>query len=295
MRKNKIMRFASLILVLTLLSTSVISGTFAKYTTTDSATDSARVAKWGVTVLASGNLFGEDYNPNSTADSVADDVIGTVTTSASSSDSDNIVAPGTKNDTGFTVSISGTPEVAWDVVATTTTANKDIFLGEGHWGVLVEATGLNDATDITTYYVEDGTNYKLATGTWDSSKKYFEMHDKADLTENYYPLEWTATGSGTVPALTKTHLAEIATEIATNLDTLSGNANETTANSYTLTWAWDFNNNDDADTILGNLIAGSSDQIIVYSETGTTYAAPAAEKYCTALSFDLTVTVNQVD
>ena len=48
MKKNKMMRLASVLLVLTLLSTSVISGTFAKYTNTTQANDVARVAKWDV-------------------------------------------------------------------------------------------------------------------------------------------------------------------------------------------------------------------------------------------------------
>ena len=61
MRKNKMMRLASSLLVAVLITTSAISGTFAKYTTQDSASDSARVAKWGVTVMASGNLFGTMY------------------------------------------------------------------------------------------------------------------------------------------------------------------------------------------------------------------------------------------
>lgn len=50
MRKNKMMRTASALLVATLLTTSVISGTFAKYTSTASAEDSARVAKWSFKV-----------------------------------------------------------------------------------------------------------------------------------------------------------------------------------------------------------------------------------------------------
>lgn len=50
MRKNKMMRAASGLLVATLLTTSVISGTFAKYTSSASGSDSARVAKWSFNV-----------------------------------------------------------------------------------------------------------------------------------------------------------------------------------------------------------------------------------------------------
>lgn len=52
MKKNYMMRLAAVLLVLVLLSTCVISGTFAKYTTAGTATDSATVAKWGVKITA---------------------------------------------------------------------------------------------------------------------------------------------------------------------------------------------------------------------------------------------------
>lgn len=50
MKKNKMMRAASFLLVAVLLTTSVISGTFAKYVSTVSGTDTARVAKWAFSV-----------------------------------------------------------------------------------------------------------------------------------------------------------------------------------------------------------------------------------------------------
>lgn len=60
MKKNKMMRMASALLVATLLSTSVIAGTFAKYTTTVSGSDKAIVAKWDVGVKGDdGVAFGE--------------------------------------------------------------------------------------------------------------------------------------------------------------------------------------------------------------------------------------------
>ena len=48
MKKNKMMRLASGLLVAVLLTTSMISGTFAKYVTTESGSDSTRVAKWDI-------------------------------------------------------------------------------------------------------------------------------------------------------------------------------------------------------------------------------------------------------
>ena len=49
MRKNKMMRAASALMVAVLLTTCTISGTFAKYVTTAEGKDTARVAKFDVT------------------------------------------------------------------------------------------------------------------------------------------------------------------------------------------------------------------------------------------------------
>ena len=48
MKKNKAMRLASTLLVVALLTACAISGTFAKYTTTATNSDSATVAKWSL-------------------------------------------------------------------------------------------------------------------------------------------------------------------------------------------------------------------------------------------------------
>jgi hypothetical protein len=114
MKKNKIMRLASGLLVAVLLTTCAISGTFAKYVTNGTATDSARVAKWGVTV----NSIASDANL-AFKKTYADTTAG-VTVEASV----DVVAPGTNGTmTGFTV--SGTPEV--DVTVNYT--NVDVELG----------------------------------------------------------------------------------------------------------------------------------------------------------------------
>jgi hypothetical protein len=50
MKKNKTLRMASGLLVLAMITTCVISGTFAKYTSTASGSDEATVAKWSIKV-----------------------------------------------------------------------------------------------------------------------------------------------------------------------------------------------------------------------------------------------------
>lgn len=105
MEKNRMMRLASALLILTLLTTCMISGTFAKYTTQATGEDTARVAKWGVTVSAHTDLFATSYT-NTNNDS------GTVT--VKSEDTDKLVAPGTTG-TGLGVTSGGTPEVSYEM------------------------------------------------------------------------------------------------------------------------------------------------------------------------------------
>ena len=55
------LRIASVLLVAVLLTTCIISGAFAKYVTKDTDNDSARVAKWGVTVEIENDAFTATY------------------------------------------------------------------------------------------------------------------------------------------------------------------------------------------------------------------------------------------
>ena len=109
MKKNKMMRLASAMMVMTLLTTSVISGTFAKYVTQDSGIDSARVAKFGVTVTKDGYLFSDSYLNEPTV-YAENETSASITVQAGTKDM-KVVAPGTQNTSGMTFAIIGTPEV----------------------------------------------------------------------------------------------------------------------------------------------------------------------------------------
>ena len=101
------MRLASSLLVAVLLTTSVISGTFAKYVTSDEASESARVAKWGVTVDVTGDAVGEAYAEGADSVEVSYD---TETATVKASDKENVLAPGTKG-TLVSIDVEGKPEV----------------------------------------------------------------------------------------------------------------------------------------------------------------------------------------
>ena len=112
MKKNRMMRLASGLLVAVLLSTCTISSTFAKYVTEGSANDSARVAKFGVTVTGTtgdaNQAFAKEYAA-SDADYTGVSVAASV----------NVIAPGTSG-TMSTLEVTGTPEVAVRVTYTPT-------------------------------------------------------------------------------------------------------------------------------------------------------------------------------
>ena len=86
MKKNKMMRIASVLLVAVILTTCAISGTFAKYVTSGNGSDNARVAKFGVTLTGTADTFKETYaKDDNTFTLEANTVVST----------EDVVAPGT--------------------------------------------------------------------------------------------------------------------------------------------------------------------------------------------------------
>jgi hypothetical protein len=108
MKKNTMMRVASALLVAVLLTTCAISGTFAKYVTSATGSDEARVARWGFTsdgTLAFDELFITAYD------------------SGKVSASTDVIAPGTFNSDTFSFEyLNGTekPEVSYSFTVDTT-------------------------------------------------------------------------------------------------------------------------------------------------------------------------------
>lgn len=118
MKKNKAMRLASLLLVLVLMTSSVVGGTFAKYTYTTNGSDEARVAKWGVSATINGSAFATEYAKNSETN-----IAMTVVTDPAG-DGKQLVAPGTAG-TFAGISLTGKPEVAVKVTNTATLTLTD--------------------------------------------------------------------------------------------------------------------------------------------------------------------------
>lgn len=257
MKKNLMMRAASVLLVAVMLTTCAISGTFAKYTTAGNTADAARVAEFGVVISASGQLFGDTYNAADDNGIVAwsNANAGTVN---SGTENDRVVAPGTKNVDGLVFGITGAPEVK--VAVDFTVTGSDIVLKQG--------TGYDDRTTSTD-----------TTDTFDVTGK------------DYNPVVFTLSqdvGSGYAAVPTAGNTLE---EIAAYLDALDAeydpNTNlATTIGSFKITWEWDFDDNgagtyDKEDTLLGDLAVNPT--------------LTAAANYSLNTAFSVNITVTQVD
>ncbi|MBQ7224858.1 MAG: hypothetical protein IJX06_04845 [Clostridia bacterium] len=236
MKKNKFLKLASGLLVLCLLTTCVISTTFAKYVTEDSASDTARVAKWGVTVDVEAGTDAWGFKTSY-------DVGGAITVEAGN----KVVAPGT-NGTLAQFKITGAPEVDVDIkFDIDETLIKDVLLPAG------------DYDKSTTADLTDG-NYTLA--------------------DDYYPVVYTLINTNDPSTiLAQGNLNDIVAEVESLDLSQEANANLADLGVWQITWEWIFNGNDEADTSLGNVIAGKE-----------TIADAVTE-----IAFNLTITVTQID
>lgn len=106
MKRNKLFLLGLFVVFAAVLSLSLVSSTFARYTTTNNGSDTARVAKWGVEITV-GNF--DAFDAAYAKDDASATTISTVSVVAA--DSKNVLAPGTtRNLVGL--DIAGAPEVA---------------------------------------------------------------------------------------------------------------------------------------------------------------------------------------
>jgi len=212
MKKNVMMRAASALLVAVLLTTCAISGTFAKYTTAATGSDSARVAMFGVEITSTGSMFSKNYfaaDDATNGNKVATEAKGSV----DSSNDDNILAPGTKGEMA-SISITGTPEVKVQV-----TYQGTVTLN-GKWLAKLSA----DATDES-YYCP----LKVTVGA--TTLNGLDYASEA---------EFKAAIEGEINKAANTKTYDALTDLSAQ------------DNALAISWEWEFTGNDYADTYLGN-------------------------------------------
>lgn len=269
MKKNKTLRLASLLLVLVLLTTSIIGGTFAKYVTSAESTDTARVAKWGVKFAVHTSLFAESYKDTAVTDNTA-------TVKVSTTDNTKLVAPGT-NGTGLLVKneAAAEPEVSYNVT---------IKLADN--STMPKLTYTPSAAGGTAQTYEP-----VKFTVWNGTTQLGEALSLSDLTSLFngtnviYKYD-VSTGQYTVD-----------TDLDGDFDT-NDTAASTTKPEIKIKWEWAFEANDEAkkalynelDTILGNTAAAAAGDAAI-----TTYSGGGISDINTQVSLNWTITATQVD
>lgn len=205
MKKNKMMRTASVLLVLTLLTVCVISGTFAKYTTTANGTDTARVAKFGVNITANGATFAQSYAKDDEAYTISNATV------VSGTQGEKVVAPGTKGEMAK-MTLTGTPEVAVRVSYEGTFELDDNWTGANRQfycplQIKVGDTTINGATATSKTDLETKVNNAIKA----YSKDYAAGTDLSSVGDGSLAISWewpysvddtsdTILGNATTPA-----------------------------------------------------------------------------------------------
>lgn len=230
-KKHWTLRAAGLLFALVLITSCFVGGTFAKYVTTGGGHESARVAKFGVTMsVATDTAFKQKYSKDDTTIPES----ANINYSVESSGPENLVAPGTKGSNFVVLSISGKPEVAVNVKIEA--SGTDVFLKAGEY------------PDLTTA----------------AANKTFTLEN------DYHPITYTLTKNGAEAPVVKGNLNDIVDYLNKLSGNYKAKTNLTsTIGEYKLSWEWKFEGgNDKADTLLGAITAGSSN---VTGTPGTDY------------------------
>lgn len=298
--KSKTMRLSALLLVLVLVTSCFVGGSFAKYVREAAGGDGARAAKWGVTIEPNGNLFSETY---ATHDATAATLFANSVAST-----DKVVAPGTSGELSQIV-LGGSPEVAvavnynsnleltgWMVPADGTEAATP---ASGHWEAdgngWVKVMNLGAGTDVQPAYtptadgVADGAN---AGQTWEVTATTGNPVDGGALWK--YTFVWVVGAAPDAPAegdlvyycpiaITVGDTTFKGTDYASAAD--FEYAVQAAINAYSaqyepgtdlstvpvpvVSWAWEFDGNDVKDTALGDQAAAGDAAYIALSITTT--------------------------
>lgn len=199
MRDNKLVKFTTFVLLITMVGFLLVSGTYAKYTTEFTGTDSAVVAKWDVALEgmtdSKFDLFGTsgvyDLDPDATdlsavTPAVDDDVVK----------SGKKVAPGTWGKVSFELSNSSDVTAAYtvDIKSLETTLPLQFSVDGKNW---VPATTIVAGT-------ADDAVYNLGNGT-------LSIPSDANPTKATVNLYWKWDFEGTNGDANDTSLGETAT------------------------------------------------------------------------------------
>ncbi len=120
-RENKTVKFAIIVLALTMIALILVAGTYAKYTSTGSGTDSVSVAKWSFTV--------GDKDITTATESFTFNLFQTIKDTGGTADetdvkSGKLIAPGTAGEFSFDITNGSEVNAKYDLAYTVTNSSN---------------------------------------------------------------------------------------------------------------------------------------------------------------------------
>ncbi len=242
MKKNKMMRIASILMVATLITTCAISGTFAKYVTKAEGEGQARVAKWGIVLTMEGDkLFDSKYVAHDKDYLKAEGEYSVIAEANEDETQDKVVAPGTHSSDiengGFKATVKGTPEVATRYTLSIPAGWTDIVLPAGTY------------TDYTQLVADE--NGKLGyNGTF-------------TLAKDYAPVKWDIKVSKGDTTMSLTQVAQSKPELAAAMGGDKYGFSATDAKTIVKTYA------DALEELILTMVTGARNPQFVVNEDGS--------------------------
>ena len=292
------MRLGSAMLVLALITTCAIATTFAKYTTSATGNDTARVAYWGWTntsgYLSSSadlNLFATSY--------AKDDTSATSTNTVSSSNDQNVVAPGTEGKVDVTFAYT-----AYDDTTSKYDASSKITAPEVAYNFTVETV----ATGI------DGTSAVDVASKLDADPNFFWTLDKTvaggtkSAVGEYNTLKELMSAIAGLSGETATDTYSTDGKVTATQEYAAGALPEAFVSdgknvTYTIGWVWYFDKDSTTETTYADNSTRTNTTSVSDTDTGDTYlgnggtydAATASSTGLSDLKLTITVTATQID
>lgn len=221
-RRNWPFIIASVLFCLVIFTSSLVTGLYARYTSSGSGSDEARVAKFGmqITVDDDYSLFNHSYS------NVNNEVI------VSTSSTLHAIAPGANTDQNkLIINFNGNPEVAVGVISHINTGTmEDIYVKKG--------TYLDWTTD------EEDDYFTL-------SKDYYPVKWTLKVKDLNKNTEKTIIDAG--------NLSDVASQLELYSKEAIYKPNSSINSRIVIEWKWDFNESDEnnkADTLLSKIAAG---------------------------------------
>lgn len=157
MKKNKVLLLGIITVFVAIFSLTLVSGTWAKYTSTVSGADTAKVAKWAWKVNTKNVVAGEAQ------EALVFDLFNTIKDTDGADETDveeNLIAPGTSGSFGVTIEnaseVTGQYAIEFTVKQTSATGAEETVTipleysvdGGAHWESTLNAISASDATKL---------------------------------------------------------------------------------------------------------------------------------------------------